>query len=109
MNIIEATPVIKHIYGKKVLYLYDLPYWGTDGMIPLMDIYDKQLALWKAYIENRHTFTVDGIEYGNCSNGLMVYDLQTNHCSIAPWDAEVNPTWIEAETLSLTRLIAMGR
>jgi hypothetical protein len=48
--IVEATPKIKHIYGKKILYIRSPEEaWFVYSNIGMVDIYDQQMRLWKAY------------------------------------------------------------
>lgn len=50
MQIIEATPKIRHIYSKKILYCRHPAYWAADQMYPYADIYDRAGQLWKAHV-----------------------------------------------------------
>ena len=107
--VIEATPTINHVYGKKVLYMYDLPYYsGTPDPVTLVDIYDRQMKLWKSYIGGRDVITVDGLDYGNSFCELVMYDLQTGHSTVSPRRPIINPP-MKADEVNLTKLLQLGR
>lgn len=41
-HVVEATPKIRHVYGKKILYVMTYRYNKPEGPIPMMDAYDTQ-------------------------------------------------------------------
>lgn len=106
--IIDATPKVKHIYGKKVMYMPCPPYWASFAPLTLADIYDQQGQMWKCYVDLKHLYTKDGIDYGNMHWGLMMYDLQTGHSSVNPW-AMLPNMGVTIEELNLTKLLQMGK
>jgi len=106
--VIDATPKIKHIYGRKVFYMPEPPYWYSQSPIGLVDIYDRQSKLWKCYVDFRDTVVQDGVQYGGMDFGIMMYDLQTGHSSMNPWTSLPNQR-VPLEELSLTKLLKVGR
>lgn len=106
--VIDAAPKIKHIYGRKILYMPDPPYWNSQSPIGLTDIYDRQKQLWKCYIDYHNTVSQGGFDFGALSWGIMMYDLQTGHSTVNPW-ASLPNRGTPLEELSLTKLLKLGR
>ncbi|MDY6974045.1 MAG: DUF1329 domain-containing protein, partial [Thermodesulfobacteriota bacterium] len=77
--VVEATPRIKHIYGKKILHVPAWPYWTPLAQIKLAEIYDKQMKLWKFYLAMMGDYNVT--EKCVTDWGLFLPDLQTGHMS----------------------------
>ncbi|MDP2724689.1 MAG: DUF1329 domain-containing protein, partial [Syntrophales bacterium] len=82
VDVVEAIPRFKHVYGKRVLHILIWPYWISMSQIVATDIYDRQMKLWKEYLllygcqeyqngdpQKPQTYPVAG----------LVYDLQTDH------------------------------
>ena len=81
VHIVEGTPTVDHVYGKKVFYVPVPPYWWT-APIQCVDIYDKQMKIYKAYMNWRGGIT--NSEQGDPFVRLMGFDimnLQTRHSS----------------------------
>ena len=106
--VVEATSNIKHVYGKKVIYMYKPPYWGSVYPMKVVDIYDRQNQLWKCYLSLRGPEATDGIEYGNNDVGPYMYDLQAGHTSASFTLTKINYGTGLGE-LSLTKLLQWGR
>jgi hypothetical protein len=106
--VIEATPKIKHVYGKRVIYMTNPPYWASVNPIVLEDIYDRQLKFWKSYSTFRDTYTKDGETWGMVDSGLIMYDMQVGHATINPWVLIPNEG-LPIEELSLTKLLSLGK
>ena len=49
VDVVEAIPRFKHVYGKRVVYIPIYPYMYSGTGIFATDIYDQQMKLWKAY------------------------------------------------------------
>ena len=72
--VVEATPKGRHIYGKKILYLD-----GVNFGDSVVEMYDRQMKLWKTWTRNYSYFTgKDGFQYAFCYF-TYVYDLQMDH------------------------------
>jgi len=108
MTIVEAVPKIKHIYGKKVIYMPTPPYWASTTPIEMVDIYDRQGKLWKCYVTMRQSINAKGGEFGGAEGGMIMYDLQTGHASTIPRSYKTN-VGTPMEELSLTKLLKSGR
>lgn len=83
-HVVEATPKVKHIYSKKILYIAPPEYWQLYSSIKLTDQYDKQGKLWKALVANMYTEYRKDVphtpgEAFPVESGTTMYDLQTRH------------------------------
>jgi len=108
VHVVEATPKIKHIYGKKILYIYAPPYWTSSMPIVLTDIYDRQGKLWKCYIDHKRDLQViDGESYCSAS-GFTMHDLQKGHTS-RHWYTYKLQYGLKPESITLKKLFEMGR
>jgi len=106
--IVEGLPVIKHIYGKKVFYLWAEPYWVPWFPIEVMDVYDKAMNLWKAYYAFRGGYiTIKGENYAQ-SWGSDMHDLQKGHASRFTYNVGYNEG-LDPATFSFQKLLEMGR
>ncbi len=74
---VEGTPNIKHIYGKKIMYVPATAYAKALGQVSMMDIYDRQGKLWKYYCPHNGDYS----EKWRASMpwGVFVSDLQSRH------------------------------
>ena len=108
MHIVEATPKIPHIYGKKILYIYAPPYW--TGIMPILavDVYDKAKKLWKSYFDFRGLVVDADGESCALTSGGMMYDLQTGHATRHNWLC-VPDVGIDINDLNLKMLLEKGR
>ncbi|MDO8785071.1 MAG: DUF1329 domain-containing protein, partial [Syntrophales bacterium] len=111
MDVVEAIPRFKHVYGKRVVYIPISPYWKTTSPIQTVDIYDRQMKLWKGYI------TLSGCqEYLNgdpqkaqtASAAALMYDLQTDHATLMWINGGANKPLL-AEDINLGTLLKIGR
>jgi len=87
-HVIEAKPKIKHMYSKKLIYVYTEPYCKPDSMIPLFDAYDQQGNIWKWYTQ----INGDYIEEGHYAipTGVIMTDLQSRHTTLYSMKEKIN-------------------
>lgn len=108
-HIVEATPTIRHIYGKKVFYCQAWPYWPTYVPVALADMYDRQMKLWKSWVPIRGREvrskgeTVFGTGVG------LVYDFQADHMSQFWLRMLVNQMGYKPGDITLRKLVQTGR
>lgn len=110
VDIVEGTPKIKHIYGKKVMYMPIYPYVTSSTAIMSIDIYDRQMKLWKSYNVLRGDLSNIGGDPQKPMTGpwcASLYDLQADHATLL-WIkgsfAYVNPA-----DMNLGRLLRLSR
>ena len=104
--VVEGTPTIKHVYGKKVFYVHAWPYWPSSWQIGLADSYDRQMKLWKVFWNRRNQKVIDGDVYTAVEGG-PVYDIQSRHKTDF-WYVE-KPYNVKPEDFTLQTLIQLGR
>lgn len=102
--IVEATPKGKHVYGKQTLYLD-----GLNWRSPLVDKYDRQGKLWKAWTNGGGTLKgKDGANYGiTCY--IHGYDLQVDQMTRI---LTVSPTWntgVSIGDYSTKKMLELGQ
>jgi hypothetical protein len=105
--VIEATPRIKHIYSKKILYVQpDTVFVG----ITAFDAYDLQGQLWKGMIISRHPLHPKGHpdQVFKGMDMMAYYDLQTGHQTIMFGTHRPN-LGLETSLFTLKTLIKQGR
>ncbi len=105
-NVVEGTPKIRHVYGKKMLYILTYRYAKPESYIPMMDAYDNQQTLWKHYeLYNGRYEKADhyAIHYGCC-----MWDLQSRHSTTYWFDMSINQG-LKPKDCSLKSLLAKGR
>ncbi|MDY6971459.1 MAG: DUF1329 domain-containing protein [Thermodesulfobacteriota bacterium] len=109
MYVVEATPKIKHIYGKKVLHTHAWPYWTTLTQFALVDVYDQQMKLWKFFIDIKgNHYIQDGEPY--CTAwGTSGWDLQADHATQLWCIQNVNTLKYRPKDISLKALLKTGR
>ena len=82
VDVVEATPKGKHIYGKRVIYIPIWPYMYSGSGIAAADIYDRQMKLWKNYyfLFGRQEY-LDGDPQKPMTlySGALIADLQADH------------------------------
>jgi len=111
VNVVEAIPRFKHVYGKRVVYLPIWPYIYSGAGIAATDVYDRQMKLWKGVllIFGRQVFLNGDPQMPQtpwvC---FWVGDLQTNHTS-QYWARNELNTPFGPEDLNLGTLLKMGR
>jgi len=106
MHVIEATPVIRHVYGKKMLYIFSYRYAKPESWIPMMDAYDNQQALWKHYTLFNGDYDKEG--HYAIHKGCCIWDLQSNHSTAYWMHLNVNQG-LKPKDCSLKSLLAKGR
>ncbi|MCP4681725.1 MAG: DUF1329 domain-containing protein [Desulfobacterales bacterium] len=105
-HVIEATPVIKHIYGKKMLYVLTYLYNKPESLIPMMDAYDLQMKLWKHYTLYNGKYYKE--EHYAIHAGCNIWDLQSLHNTAYWFDMKIN-NGLKPKDASLKALLARGR
>jgi hypothetical protein len=105
--VVECTPKIKHIYGKRVMYAAASAY--SPGFLSNMatDYYDRQMVLWKGWLESRCTGYVREEPFPFWKIQSM-YDLQAGHTTHIQMALTPN-LGTKPESLTLKALIARGR
>ena len=106
MHVIEGIPVVRHVYGKKMLYILTFRYAKTGWWIPMMDAYDRQMALWKHYSELSGHY--DKEVHHAVSEGFCIWDLQSNHSTINWSNKKIN-IGLKPKDCTLKSLLAKGR
>ncbi len=104
--VVEGTPKIKHLYGKKMFYVHAWPYWPATWQIGVTEAYDRQMVLWKVLWNRRDRAIFDGETY-TINTGGPAYDLQTQHMTMF-WYNE-KPFKAKPENLTLQKLLAIGK
>ena len=77
MHVVEATPKIRHVYGKKVIFASAALYTNATDLAEMVDIYDRQGKLWKLYCPHNGDWLKDKgfvVPYG-----VFMADLQSQH------------------------------
>ncbi len=106
MYVIEGTPKIKHIYGKKMFFVHAWPYWPSAWQIGVSEAYDRQLKLWKVFWNRRDQAVFDGENY-TAQTGGPAYDLQTKHMTMFSYVEK--PFKAKPGELTMQKLLAIGR
>ncbi len=106
MYVVEGTPRIKHIYGRKMFYVHAWPYWPAAWQIGVTECYDRQKVLWKVLWNRRDQAVFDEENY-TAQTGGPAYDLQTQHMTMF-WYIET-PFKAKPEALTMQKLVAMGK
>ncbi len=105
-HVVEAIPVIRHVYGKKMLYVLSYRYCKPVQFIPMVDIYDRQMKLWKYFeLFNGH---YDKEGHYAIHQGCCMWDLQSRHSTIYWLRQHVN-AGLKPKDASLKSLLAKGR
>ncbi|MBU1052579.1 MAG: DUF1329 domain-containing protein [Proteobacteria bacterium] len=112
VDVVEAIPRFKHVYGKRVVYIPIWPYIFSGGGIAATDIYDRQMKLWKGL------FHIYGrLEYINGDQQKPVtpytstwyYDLQADHTTQMWMPCAKLFVGFSPEDINLTTLLKKGR
>ncbi|SPD75179.1 hypothetical protein PITCH_A470008 [uncultured Desulfobacterium sp.] len=105
--VVEGTPKIRHVYGKKIFYISSYRYLTPGSYIKFEDIYDKQQKLWKHYCSFNGPYN-EKEHYVRPDECCIMADLQSRHSTTywvtMPINAGMNPT-----DCSLKSLLAKGR
>jgi hypothetical protein len=105
-HVIEATPRIRHVYGKKMCYVFTYRYNKPESYIPLMDAYDRQMALWKHYTLFNGRYDKEG--HYAIHEGCCMWDLQSRHSTTYWFTMKIN-NCLNPNDCSLKSLLAKGR
>ena len=81
LYVVEATPKVKHIYKKRILYVLATEYWANVQMFPYTEMYDRAGKLWKMYLTGYGYINHDDGEPRLSCNTLNIYDFQADHMS----------------------------
>ena len=111
VNVVEAIPRFKHVYGKRVAYIPIWPYISSGTGIFTTDIYDRQMKLWKGYFQysGRQEYqNGDPQKPQTPFSGNSVYDLQADHTTHY-WARMVMNDYIDPEAINLGTLLKIGR
>ncbi|MDY6971088.1 MAG: DUF1329 domain-containing protein [Thermodesulfobacteriota bacterium] len=109
VHVLEATPRIKHVYGKKILYTNAWPYWPSSVQFALTEMYDRQMKLWKVYPSNKgYYYILDGEPYTS-EWGLFIYDLQSDHITQYWYISNLNGQNYVPDDITLKTLLEVGR
>lgn len=107
--ILEATPTVKHVYSKRVLYVPAPSHWSPILQVQVGDIYDQQGKIYKAYYAHRGGFlTVGGENYAQWY-GFDMHDLQTGHSTRFFADTIEYDKCSDPKSFNLQRLIQLGK
>ncbi|MDY6971461.1 MAG: DUF1329 domain-containing protein [Thermodesulfobacteriota bacterium] len=109
MYMVEAVPRAKNIYGKKVAYVNAWPYWPSILQFGLIDMYDRQMKLWKTYISHRGNHYVHNGEPYTTSYMNLVYDLQADHMSQFWMLTDLNRHGYKPQDITMKTLLKAGR
>ncbi len=105
-HVVEATPNIRHVYGKKMLYIFSYRYAKPEAYIPMMDAYDNQNKLWKHYSVFSGHYDKEG--HYAIQDGACMWDLQSRHSTTYWFDQKIN-SGLKPKDCSLKSLLAKGR
>lgn len=121
-HVVECTPRINHIYGRKVLYVFTAADWPLMGPFSGFEDYDRAGELWKGYVTNRLLCPYKGQNW-NQQIVSVAYDFQSGHSTLegptsaykvnlgpdAPHDPERGSVKQDPTNFTLQTLIATGR
>jgi hypothetical protein len=105
-HVIEAKPKIKHIYGKKILYVYTAPYNKPEALCATFDAYDRQMKLWKWYTMINGDYNEEG--HYAIQTGQIMTDLQSRHTTLYSMKEKINVGFKPSE-ISVKRLLSDGK
>ncbi|MDO8785552.1 MAG: DUF1329 domain-containing protein, partial [Syntrophales bacterium] len=111
VDVVEAIPKIKHIYGKKVVYVMIWPYVYTGSGIHATDMYDRQMKLWKGYLQvfgRQEYLNGDPQKPVTPLSAGLYWDVQTDHASLYWMHQQVNVD-LDPEDITLGTLLKKGR
>src|SRR3990172_21594 len=111
VDVVEAIPRFKHIYGKRVLYIPIWPYLYSGTAVLATDLYDRQMKLWKGYVFYsgcQAYLNGDPQKPQTPYSGNSMYDLQTDHTTHF-WANMVMNNYMDPEDINLGKLLKIGR
>jgi hypothetical protein len=103
---VEATPKIKHVYGKKVMLIASDPYTKGTGIVEMVDIYDRQGKLWKFYCPHNGDDQED--KGFSVPWGVFMADLMSQHTTSYWFKIHMNMN-LEPGSASFKYLLSKGR
>ncbi|HLA28347.1 MAG TPA: DUF1329 domain-containing protein, partial [Syntrophales bacterium] len=111
VDVVEAIPKIKHVYGKRIIYMPVWPYIFSGDAVAATDIYDRQMKLWKgAVLQYGRVDYLDGDPQKpqtGCIN-LTMQDLQSDHTTHYTMYQLVNYPYYPEE-INLGKMLQIGR
>ncbi len=111
VDVVEAIPKFKHVYGKRIVFIPIYPYIYSISGIAATDIYDKQMKLWKGYIQifGSHRYLGNDPDKAvTQETGAIMTDLQTGHTTHFWMNNLVNPV-LNPDSIALGTMIKLGR
>lgn len=111
VDVVECIPEIKHVYGKKFVYITIWPYWYSACNIEAIDVYDRQMKLWKGYlyVYGAHEYLNGDPQKAQAGvSGTLVYDLQADHVT-QMWIYQSLNRPLDPKDFNLGTLLKMGR
>ena len=109
VDVVEAIAKFKHVYGKRVLYISSWPYTYSGTSIQQVDIYDRQMKMWKMLLLTNGCQQYVNGEPQTPISGSWMWDIQVGHATMQWMRQVLNPGNMHAERLNLTALLKMGR
>ena len=106
IHVVEAIPRIKHVYGKKIMYILSAPYFNPDAQIQIVDSYDRQMKLWKLYVSLNGDYNESKHYY--MMYGVFLNDLQSGHMTQYWYKINMNQG-LKPSDISMKALLAKGR
>lgn len=106
--LVESTPRIKHIYGKRTFYQLTLPYSNCWININVTDFYDSQGKLWKVYMKPGETRYIRDEPFSMMKSQHM-FDLQTRHTTHLLHPIDINCGEFTPAEVTLNLLMKKGR
>jgi len=105
-HVVEATPLFKHIYSKKVVFCNTYPNIRVPDLTPMFDSYDRQGKLWK------HMWSIMGDylekEHYAAPPGSIIIDLQSGHSTNYWLELRAN-NGLKPLDASMKTLLSTGR
>ena len=102
--VVEAKPKTSHPYGKRVFYID-----GYTYQVRLIDNYDRQMQLWKSFVNTMHSFKQGDIYYSAGIEGSQ-YDVQIDHMShVCVQNGFVADKGVTLNDLTSKKMLELGR
>jgi len=108
LYVVEATPKVRHIYKKRILYVLSPEYWATTQLFPYTEMYDRAGRLWKMYLTGYGHINYDHKEPRLDCNTLNIYDFQSDHMSFLFLSSYWN-TGLKPDDFTLKSLLQYAR
>ncbi|MCP4683447.1 MAG: DUF1329 domain-containing protein [Desulfobacterales bacterium] len=103
---VECTPKVKHVYGKKIIYVATAPFAKPLGQAAMMDMYDRQGKLWKIYAPHNGDWSDEW--HSAQPWGVFVSDLQSRHTTQFWFNIKYN-VGLKANDISFKALLKSSR